>query len=66
MQVHNGEHPRLGAVDVCPFIPLAGVTMEDCTSYAIEVAKFVGENSEFHHFFTDIVLKTRQEIYCQL
>jgi len=43
MQVHNGEHPRLGAVDVCPFIPLAGVTMEDCVSYANEVAKFVGE-----------------------
>ena len=43
MQVHNGEHPRLGAVDVCPFIPLTGVTMEDCTTYANEVAKFVWE-----------------------
>ena len=43
MQNHVGEHPRLGAVDVCPFIPLSGVTMEDCALYAKQVAKFVGE-----------------------
>ncbi|TMI28509.1 glutamate formimidoyltransferase, partial [Candidatus Bathyarchaeota archaeon] len=31
---HRGEHPRMGAVDVVPFVPLSGVTMEDCVSLA--------------------------------
>ena len=30
MRQHSGEHPRIGAVDVCPFVPLKGVTMQDC------------------------------------
>jgi len=34
MRSHKGEHPRLGAVDVVPFVPLAGVTMEDCIAVA--------------------------------
>ena len=31
---HKGEHPRMGAVDVVPFVPLSGVTMDDCISLA--------------------------------
>ncbi len=34
MRTHKGEHPRLGAVDVVPFVPLAGVTMEECVAIA--------------------------------
>jgi glutamate formiminotransferase len=34
---HKGEHPRLGAVDVCPFIPIDGVTMSACVELAREV-----------------------------
>jgi glutamate formiminotransferase/formiminotetrahydrofolate cyclodeaminase len=34
MRRHKGEHPRLGALDVCPFVPIAGVTMEDCVALA--------------------------------
>lgn len=30
MTKHKGEHPRLGALDVCPFIPVQGVEMEEC------------------------------------
>ena len=30
MRQHHGEHPRFGATDVCPFVPVSGVTMEDC------------------------------------
>src|SRR4051794_37650412 len=30
LRTHTGEHPRLGAVDVVPFVPIEGVTMEDC------------------------------------
>jgi len=34
MDVHTGEHPRIGAVDVIPFVPLAETTMEDCVALA--------------------------------
>jgi glutamate formiminotransferase len=37
LRQHAGEHPRLGAVDVCPFIPIDGVTMKDCVELAREV-----------------------------
>jgi len=37
LRVHKGEHPRLGAVDVCPFVPIEGVTMADCVALAKEV-----------------------------
>lgn len=36
---HKGEHPRMGAVDVIPFVPIKGATMEDC----IQISKEVGE-----------------------
>ena len=38
MRLHEGEHPRIGAVDVCPFVPLQGVTMEECADLARELA----------------------------
>ena len=34
LTTHRGEHPRIGATDVCPFIPISGVTMEDCVRLA--------------------------------
>lgn len=43
MSVHAGEHPRLGAADVVPFIPVSGVTMEDCVALARAFGKRVGE-----------------------
>ncbi len=43
MRNHKGEHPRIGAADVVPFIPVKGVTMEDCVNIAEEVGKRVGE-----------------------
>jgi glutamate formiminotransferase/formiminotetrahydrofolate cyclodeaminase len=36
---HHGEHPRIGVMDVCPFIPVRGVTMEDCVKCANEFAE---------------------------
>lgn len=38
---HKGEHPRMGAVDVIPFIPIAGTTPEECVEYANRLAKQV-------------------------
>lgn len=43
MRKHKGHHPRMGALDVCPFIPLKNVTMEECNQIALEVGKKVGE-----------------------
>jgi glutamate formiminotransferase / formiminotetrahydrofolate cyclodeaminase len=43
MRYHQGEHPRMGATDVCPLIPVSGITMEETASYAIRLAKRVGE-----------------------
>jgi glutamate formiminotransferase / 5-formyltetrahydrofolate cyclo-ligase len=37
LRTHDGEHPRLGAVDVVPFVPIAGVTMADCVALAKQV-----------------------------
>jgi len=44
MSKHTGEHPRMGATDVCPFIPVANITMEETAKFAQELARRVGEN----------------------
>jgi glutamate formiminotransferase len=43
LQSHQGSHPRMGAVDVVPFIPIQNATMEDCVALAKEVASAVTE-----------------------
>ncbi len=44
MRTHSGEHPRFGAMDVCPFIPVTGVTMDECVDVARRFAeKAAGE-----------------------
>jgi glutamate formiminotransferase/formiminotetrahydrofolate cyclodeaminase len=43
MRKHKGEHPRMGATDVCPFIPISGITMEETVHYAKMLGKKVGE-----------------------
>ena len=49
MRIQEGEHPRIGAVDVCPFVPLEGVTMEECADMARKLAKEYPMNWEFQH-----------------
>jgi len=43
MSRHRGEHARMGATDVCPFVPIRGATMEDCVAIAKRVGRRVGE-----------------------
>jgi glutamate formiminotransferase len=43
LRTHQGEHPRLGAVDVTPFIPIDGVTMADCVALAKSIGQTVAE-----------------------
>ncbi|XP_050418214.1 formimidoyltransferase-cyclodeaminase [Patella vulgata] len=69
MRLHQGEHPRMGAMDVCPFIPVQDTTMEDCVECAKEfcdrLANELGvptylygdaakENGEFRHTLPQI------------
>ncbi|MFW5714194.1 MAG: glutamate formimidoyltransferase [Brevefilum sp.] len=41
---HQGEHPRIGATDVVPFVPISGVTLIECVEIARQLGKRVGEN----------------------
>ena len=42
MSQHKGEHPRMGATDVCPLIPIANISMEETAEYAVKLAERVG------------------------
>ncbi|MFZ2322731.1 MAG: glutamate formimidoyltransferase [Ignavibacteriaceae bacterium] len=46
MSKHKGSHPRMGATDVCPFVPVSGITTEECIELSKEVAKRVGDELE--------------------
>ena len=43
MRRHKGDHPRFGATDVCPLVPISGVTMEEAAEYARKLGKRIGE-----------------------
>ncbi len=43
MSKHSGAHPRMGATDVCPFIPIANITMEECVPYTKKLGERVGK-----------------------
>jgi len=43
MQAHTGEHPRFGAMDVCPLIPIADITMDETVEHARDLARRLGE-----------------------
>ena len=51
MSKHSGEHPRMGATDVCPFVPVAGVTMEDCVKVARALGERVGKELKIPGYF---------------
>ena len=44
MMKHSGEHPRMGATDVCPFVPVQGATTQDCVELAQRLGRRVGED----------------------
>jgi len=47
---HSGEHPRMGATDVVPFVPVAGTTIEDCIALARQLGERVGKELEIPVF----------------
>lgn len=51
MSKHSGEHPRFGATDVCPLVPIAGISMEETAKYAHKLGKRVGEELGIPGYF---------------
>lgn len=51
MSKHSGEHPRFGATDVCPLIPIANITMDEVTEYAHKLGKRVGDELGISGYF---------------
>jgi len=47
MSKHHGEHPRFGATDVCPLVPVSNITMEETVEYAHKLAKRIGEELQY-------------------
>ncbi|HNA19127.1 MAG TPA: glutamate formimidoyltransferase [Chitinophagaceae bacterium] len=50
MSKHKGEHPRMGATDVCPLIPISNISMEETAGYSQQLAKKVGEELQIPVF----------------
>jgi glutamate formiminotransferase/formiminotetrahydrofolate cyclodeaminase len=51
MSKHSGEHPRMGATDVCPLVPIANISMEEVAQYAHKLGKRVGEELGIPGYF---------------
>ena len=51
MRKHQGEHPRLGATDVLPFVPVQGVTMDDCVRIAHEAGAIIARDLSIPVYF---------------
>lgn len=51
MRQHHGAHPRIGATDVCPFVPVSEVTMDDCVELSRRLGKRVGESLNIPVYF---------------
>ena len=62
MNTHKGEHPRLGAVDVVPFIPLAGVTMDECVELAHRFGREVAERHQVPVYFYAKAARTPERV----
>jgi len=51
MSKQTGEHPRFGATDVCPLVPIANISMEETTQYAHRLGKRVGDELGISGYF---------------
>lgn len=68
MRNHHGAHPRFGATDVCPLIPVANITMEEVAEYAHKLAKRIGEelNIPIYCYENAALIKERRNLaFCR-
>lgn len=62
MSVHKGSHPRMGATDVCPFVPVSGISTEDCIKLSEEVAERVGNELGIPIYLYEKSAKTPERV----
>jgi len=60
MQAHSGEHPRMGATDVCPLIPIANISMAETVQYAEKLAERVGRELNIPIYLYEEAAKSEQ------
>jgi glutamate formiminotransferase len=58
---HSGAHPRMGATDVVPFIPVEGVTIEDCVALAKKVGREIWERDKIPVYFYEVARRGTQK-----
>lgn len=62
MRTHQGEHPRLGATDVLPFVPVRGVTMDDCVRIAHEAGAVIARQLSIPVYFYERAAKRPERV----
>jgi glutamate formiminotransferase/formiminotetrahydrofolate cyclodeaminase len=60
MAAHKGAHPRMGALDVCPFIPVSEITMAECAALARAVGRRIGDELEIPVYFYEHAASTEE------
>jgi len=58
MRQHHGAHPRMGATDVCPLIPVAGITLEECAALARQLAERIANELQVPCYCYEAAAKT--------
>ncbi|WP_347925885.1 glutamate formimidoyltransferase [Pontimicrobium sp. SW4] len=62
MSKHSGEHPRFGATDVCPLVPISGITLEETAAYAQKLGKRVGEELDIPVYLYEKAAKEEKRV----
>jgi glutamate formiminotransferase / 5-formyltetrahydrofolate cyclo-ligase len=62
MRTHEGAHPRMGAVDVIPFVPLRGVTTEEAVTLARRLGDWIGEQGVPVYYYQDAATKPERQL----
>jgi len=60
MSKHSGEHPRFGATDVCPLVPISGITMEETAGYAHQLGDRIGKELGIPVYFYENAAKVKE------
>jgi glutamate formiminotransferase / formiminotetrahydrofolate cyclodeaminase len=60
MSKHSGAHPRIGAMDVCPIVPISGVTMEECAEIARGIGRRIGDEMQLPVYFYEYAATSEQ------
>lgn len=61
MRTHEGAHPRMGAVDVIPFVPLRGVTTEEAVALARRLGEWIGEQGVAVYYYQDAATRPERQ-----